>query len=212
VIEKFEMQGPNYHGVLSEEDEGGFFYQHRWGVPIVTVLLTNMFYVFSVKALIAKESMKGFEFIESTHSASYSLFSLLPFSESYYARLQLAHADPMPTMLVVHCHAFILLTSGLLLMLMLIKLRSLTQYIVEAKKLARTDLSRSHHLNPIRMSFMVLPCLFMFVFSTAHRNLGTPDLVLDGALLSAVSTPLLVYYGMCGVLLIYLSRNPGAEA
>lgn len=206
------MQGPNHPGELGEENRGGFFHQHRWDVPVGTVLLTNLFYVFGVKALIAKEPVKSFEFVEATHGAAFWLFSLLPFSESYHARLQSADSDPMRVMLVIHSHAVVLLISALLLLLLLIKSRRFTDYIAEKRELARTDLSRSHYFNASRMLFVVLPCLAGFLISTALPGFSKPDLILDGALLSALFTPLLIHYGMCAVLLAHLPRSSQSEA
>ena len=201
------MQGPIYPDMPSEGRKDGFFYRRRWMVPLGTVLLTNMFYVYGVKAMLPEPSMAGLKFIESTHSASYLLFSILPFSESYFAKVQSAYSSSAPALLVVHSHAFILLTSLLLLLLMLIKRKSLIQYIIDAKELARKDVSWSIYSNAILMSLMVLLCLFMVVLSTTLQSVSKPDLILDGALLSAVFTPLLVYWGICAILLAVLGRK-----
>ena len=90
---------------------------------------------------------------------------------------------------------------------MLIKRKSLIQYIIDAKELARKDVSWSIYSNAILMSLMVLLCLFMVVLSTTLQSVSKPDLILDGALLSAVFTPLLVYWGICAILLAVLGRK-----
>jgi hypothetical protein len=150
------MQGPIYPDLPSEGRKDGFFYQRRWMVPVMIGVLINVLYVLGLRSIMLSTPIEDLEVSEFLNGPSFLLFSILPFSDSYYASLELAYSNPAPVLLVVHCHAFILLTSGLVLLLMLIKIKDLTRYITDAKRRALRDLSWSHYFNATRMSFWFL--------------------------------------------------------
>lgn len=209
---EFLMQGPIHSGRLgkgerSQGERSRYFYHRRWFFPVAFANLVNVLYAIDLRRILVSTPIEDMEVFHSFDRISLLLFSILPFSDSYYARLEAAYSNSAPVFLVVHCHAFILITSGLLMLLMLVRLRGFTRYLEDARMRAHKDLSWSHYYNGSRMLFMALTALGMVIVSTTATNVVDPGLLTDGLLISAVSTPLLVYWVMCTVFLFYLSRK-----
>lgn len=197
--------------MMNQRRTNGFFYKRRWLIPIYAVVLINMIYAITIKSIIYNTPIEDVEVNHFLDGPSFFLFSILPFNESYYAKLLSAYSDPAPALLVVHCHAFILLTSAVLLTTMLLKIKDLIKYIIAARNRALKDLQWLHYLNATRMSVMALIPLGMVVAGTSLTTVQNPDRFLDGAFFSAVCTPLLVYWGMCAILLFFVNRNEATK-
>lgn len=189
---------------------GGFVYKRRWTFAVSAAALLNFVYTNVLLVVGALSRIPVGEFVMALKGPSFLIFSILPFSDTYYARLVSAFPSPGHALIFIHGHAFTLFTSALFLLFILFRIKDFTRYVVDGKKHAEKNLDWMHYCTAVRMSILGL-CALVGVFLSTTVNVSNPDLVMDGIRVSAVSAPFLVFWATCAVIIFRLSRDRGRE-
>ena len=196
--------------MASDGTLGGFIYKRRWTFAVSAVALLNFVYTNVLLVVGALSRIPVGEFVMALNGPSFLIFSILPFSDTYYARLVSAFPSPGHALIFIHGHAFTLFTSALFLLFILFRIKDFTRYVIDGKKYAEKNLYWMHYRSVVRMSILSICALFGVVLSTTV-NVSKSNLLMDGIRLSAVSAPFLIFWATCAVIIFRQSRDRGQK-